>query len=86
MNSQPMSSKANPYRPIACALHSEYERLAMRRARVRVQWRDNDAPAKECVGTVVDVRTRCGEEFLVLRLEQKEVEIRLDRIEAVGTL
>lgn len=73
------------YQPIACALHSEYESLAMARTTVQARWRDNNGHTRETIGRVVDVRTRNGEEFMVLAREHGQaMEIRLDRIETVA--
>lgn len=75
---------ASDYRAIPCALHSEYERLAMANAPVTVRWRDGAGQLSDTIGRVADVRTRNGEEFLQLARDNDQiVEIRLDRIERI---
>ena len=75
---------ASDYRPIPCALHSDYERLAMANAPVRARWRNVAGQLRETVGRVADVRTRHGEEFLHLAQDDGQtVQIRLDRIERI---
>lgn len=74
------------YRPIDCALHSDYERLAMAQVKVQVRWRDHEGRSYKTTGTVSDVVTRRGEEFLLVRAEADLLEIRLDRIESVETI
>lgn len=73
------------YRPISCDLHSQYELLAMRRARVLL---DADAPEGAVRGLscrVVDVYTRDGAEYLQVVTDAGERRVyRLDRI--VGLL
>ena len=54
------------YRPIDCDQHSVLEVLAMRRSRVVLDMRDDDGTVATCAGTVIDVLTRRGAEYLVL--------------------
>ena len=72
---------SDDYQPISCGLHSEYELLAMRRARVSLVHRD-DQGVEHCLqGRVEDVFTRQGAEYLRLKLEDGETrDLRLDRI------
>lgn len=66
------------YQPIACGLHSEYELLAMQRARVMLRLRGDDVA---CSGRVIDILTREGAEFMVLEASPGERrEVRLDQI------
>jgi transcriptional antiterminator Rof (Rho-off) len=72
---------------ISCDLHSQYELLAMHRARVVLD-ADGDAPPLhdfEC--QVIDVLTRAGAEYLVvLDGAGERLEIRLDRLISVRPL
>jgi len=69
------------YRPISCDLHSQYELLAMRQARVSL---DALLPAGAVQGLmcrVLDVRTRNGAEYLELQSAAGErFSCRLDRV------
>ena len=69
------------YKPIDCSLYSEYELAIMHGHRLQVSWRDAEGSPRIEVLIPVDLRTRQGEEFLVVKdhngLEQ---EIRLDHI------
>ncbi|WP_456372636.1 transcriptional antiterminator, Rof [Thiolapillus sp.] len=69
------------YSPIPCGLHSEYELLAMRRARVVLVHVDERGQEQQLQGRVEDVFTRQGAEYLRLALAGGEiVDLRLDRI------
>ena len=70
------------YRPVSCRVHSEYELAIMRRTRLPLRWRDERY--RECQALVLplDLCTREGAEYLVVRLPGGEpCEIRLDRIQ-----
>lgn len=72
------------YRPIACDLHSAFERLAMRRAWVWLDGDTVDGPVQGLRCRVVDVLTREGAEYLELESEnQVPLSCRLDRVHAV---
>ena len=73
----------NDYRPIACAAHSELERLAMQRAQVRLQAWVDGSNLEDFVGEVADTATHDGAEFLLLRCDGELCEIRLDRIRGI---
>jgi Rho-binding antiterminator len=72
-----MSDETDNYTPIACALYSEYELAILHRRRLRLHWRD--AAGMDHIEFVrpIDLRTREGEEFMVL---EDGRELRLDRI------
>ena len=62
-------------------MHSEYERLAMRRADVSLVHVDDQGCESRLRGRVEDVFTRQGAEYLRLRLADGEIrDLRLDRI------
>jgi len=68
------------YQPISCALHSEYERLAMQRRRVGITLKDGRTSG----GRIIDITTRSGAEYMLLITPKEEtLAIRLDRIEAI---
>ncbi len=69
------------YQPVSCGLHSEYERLAMRRADVSLVHVDDQGGEQQLRGRIEDVFTRQGAEYLRLRLADGEIrDLRLDRI------
>jgi Rho-binding antiterminator len=69
------------YTPIDCGLYSEYEQAILHHKRLRVSWREPDGHSGIDVLTPVDLVTRRGEEFLVLRRgDGAAFELRLDRI------
>jgi transcriptional antiterminator Rof (Rho-off) len=72
----------NDYQPIACSTHSEYELMAMHRKRVEITGTNGTVVA----GTVVDVVTANGAEYLCLELSPGNIQnIRLDQIQTVST-
>lgn len=74
----------NDYRPIGCDQHSVLELLAMRQARVVAHVMPSAGNATTLSGQVIDVVTRDGAEFLVLRVPVgEEHAIRLDRLLAL---
>ena len=69
------------YKPIACALHDEYEIAIMRGQKIRITWLDDSGRSHESVVLPLDTRVESGEEFLVAEEEGGELlTIRLDRI------
>ena len=69
------------YRPVDCALHSEYELAIMRRRSLHLSWHGRDALMHIEVVQPTDLFTRHGEKFLVVRRAGGRLEeIRLDRI------
>ena len=54
------------YRPIDCDQHSVLELLAMRRQRVQLDASDDNGTVATHAGTVIDVLTRSGAEYLLL--------------------
>jgi len=69
------------YTPIDCGLHSEYELAIMRRQSLRLNWRDTQGIVHIGVYHPLDLRTRDGEEFMVVTdTEGRQLHIRLDRI------
>jgi len=69
------------YRPIACALHDEYEIAIMRRQKIRITWLDDSGCSHDSLVLPLDTRVDNGEEFLIAEQESGErLSIRLDRI------
>ena len=69
------------YRPVDCALHSEYELAIMQRRRLHMTWPGNDATTRSEVVLPADLYTRQGEEYMIVTRSNGQVEhIRLDRI------
>jgi Rho-binding antiterminator len=76
-----MSDDLDPYKPIACDLHSEYELAIMRRVNLRLSW--HDGHGQQHIGYLLplDLYTRNHVEYLVARaIDGQQHEIRLDRI------
>jgi Rho-binding antiterminator len=72
------------YRPISCDLHSEYELLAMQRARVEVQLEGESQPLRV---RVHDVVARAGAEYLIVETaDGVRLQWRLDRLRGVRRL
>lgn len=74
------------YVPIGCDQHAVLELLAMRRARVSLDVRDAHGATLVRDGTVVDVMTRDGAEFLGLETPTGRVDLRLDRLSRIRDL
>jgi Rho-binding antiterminator len=76
-----MTKKTEPYIPITCDLHSEYELAIMHRRSMLLTWQDENSEVHTAALLAVDMRTRDKQEFLIAR-DNKNVthEIRLDKI------
>ena len=73
----------DPYRPISCELHSEYELACMHRERLELEVVSPEGLPETLAGRALDVRTRSGAEYLLLGLDRGGTrELRLDRIRA----
>jgi len=69
------------YKPIDCGLYSEYEVAILHRSKLRLSWRDSPETVRIEVVTPNDLRTRHGEEFLLVSGQDgRQQEIRLDHI------
>lgn len=62
------------YRPVDCALHSEYELAIMQRRRLHPGWLGNDAMPRIKVVMPADLYTRQGEEYMVVTRSNGQVE------------
>ena len=72
---------SDDYKPVSCDQHSEYELLALHRTPVTVQYLDDEGVEQHFQGSVTDVFTRDGAEYMKLEGEGGTLEVRLDRIE-----
>ena len=71
----------NPYNPVSCDLHSQYELLIMHHDRITVHYRDPVNQSQHISGLAHDLYTRNGEEFIVIQPDRDAaLHIRLDRI------
>ena len=69
------------YKPIACALHDEFEIAIMRRQKLSITWLDDSGCSHESLVLPLDTRVESGEEFLIAEEEGGDrLTIRLDRI------
>ena len=69
------------YRPVDCALHSEYELAIMQCRRLHLTWPGNDDAIRNEVVMPTDLYTRQGEEYMTVTCRDGQIEhIRLDRI------
>jgi len=68
-----------PYEPVSCDYHDELEAAAMHRTPVELEF-DLDGVAQRQRGTVGDVYTADGAEFVRFDSDTGSLEIRLDRI------
>jgi transcriptional antiterminator Rof (Rho-off) len=73
--------KHQEYRPIACALHEQYQLAALRGEPLQISWVDESQGSMQRVLRVLDVFTRDRAEYLTgVTLTGEEYRIRLDRI------
>jgi Rho-binding antiterminator len=70
---------ADRYQPISCDYHDLLEEAAMHRKQVELEFELEGVPQKER-GTIADVYTHQGAEFVKFVAPSGAVEIRLDRI------
>ena len=72
---------SEPYKPIACALHDQYEIAIMQKKHLTINWLDDSGVSHNDKVFPKDILVRDGEEFLVANTEDnKELKIRLDKI------
>lgn len=80
-----MTDERDPYKPIACGLHSEYELAVMHRVNLRLGW--VDIHGQQHIGSLLplDLCTRKHVEYLVARAHDGRLhEIRLDKINSTN--
>jgi len=67
------------YRPVSCDYHDQLEEAAMHKKRVELEF-DLDGVNQRDTGTIADVFTHEGAEFVKFESGAGPVEIRLDHI------
>lgn len=75
-----MEKIATTYQPLACSLYDQLEAFATKRELCKIVFHDDDQE-KEIEGTIVDLFSKDGVEFLKLNNGQA---IRLDHLVAVN--
>jgi Rho-binding antiterminator len=68
------------YTPPSCSFHDELEAHAVRRDVVRIQFRDPDGADRAVVGTIADIWSEGGAEYL---RTGDGTTVRLDRLRGV---
>jgi transcriptional antiterminator Rof (Rho-off) len=69
------------YRPIACALHDEFEIAVMHKKPISIRWHDEKGGINQGVVLAKDLLVKNKEEFLlVVTRDKNELCIRLDKI------
>ena len=76
-----MSKQGDPYKPIQCGLHSEYELAIMHQLNLQLSWLDQQDTEHHEKVRPLDLKTKDHQEYLVVK-SKKGVhhEIRLDKI------
>ena len=67
------------YERVSCAFYSQLELLSLRKQEVLIRFSEGEV-TKEIVSTIATLRTRNGEEYLVL---ENGKEIGLDKVKAI---
>lgn len=76
-----IEQSSEPYTPISCSIHSEYELAIMHKKLLELTWQDADGQERSGLVTPVDLLTRQHQEFLQVTLaDHSELQIRLDKI------
>lgn len=76
-----MTKQTEPYVPVDCGLHSEYELAIMQRQLLTLRWQDENGTLHDASLLPVDLLTRDSQEFLIAHDKNNiRYEIRLDRI------
>lgn len=76
-----MTNDTEPYIPIECALHSQYELAIVHNSRCRLVWIDSANNTHSKTVAPLDLLIHNKKEYLKIRTEAEDiVEIRLDRI------
>ena len=77
---------SEPYVPIACALHDEYEIAIMHKKHLRIKWSDDRG--EQHTGDVLpkDILVKDKQEFLIAEVVGGEaICVRLDKITLLGS-
>ena len=71
----------NPYVPIACALHDEYEIAIMQKKQLYIRWLDDCGKQHTAKVLPIDILVKDKQEFLIADMQDnKGLRIRLDKI------
>ncbi len=71
----------NPYQPISCELHSQYELYALHKTQCAIQYKDAKNHIIKTEGIIDDIYVRNHAEYCrLINTHQHKIEIRLDRI------
>jgi Rho-binding antiterminator len=68
-----------PYQPVSCDYHDQLEEAAMHRKRVELEF-DLEGVTQRETGTIADVFTSHGAEFVKFESAKGPVDIRIDHI------
>ena len=69
----------NDYKPVSCDYHDQLEEAAMHRQRVELEF-DLEGVTQRETGTIADVFTSSGAEFVKFESPAGAVDIRIDHI------
>lgn len=76
-----MNEQRDPYVPIECGLHSQYELAIMHGNNIQLSWMDQQQNRHSEEVTPLDLITRDRKEYLVIRTSNGEqYQVRLDKI------
>ena len=76
-----MNEQHEPYIPVECGLHSEYELAIMHQVMLQLAWTDQDGKTQHHNILPIDLKTMNKKEYLVGKTPEGEIiEIRLDKI------
>jgi transcriptional antiterminator Rof (Rho-off) len=70
-----------PYQPVSCALHDEYEIAIMHKKHLTIKWSDDNGNQHTDKVLPIDTMVKNKEEFLIANTQDnEELCIRLDKI------
>jgi Rho-binding antiterminator len=76
-----MTENKDPYIPVECGVHSEYELAIMHKTMLKLVWNDQHGNQRQASLIPVDIRTMDKKEYLIARTPEGDSEqIRLDKI------
>ena len=82
-----MKNENNPYQPVSCELHSQYELAIMHKNKLELSWVSDGELVTEKNILLLDVQTKDKAEYLLtVNEENKNLCIRLDHIRKLRIL
>jgi len=82
-----MKNENNPYQPVSCELHSQYELAIMHKNKLELSWVSDGELVTEKNILPLDVQTKDKAEYLLtVNAENKNLCIRLDHIRKLRIL